>query len=599
MIINFLKRIIFFYLKDIGIKYKLLLSYFILIIVPLLVLTLLSFSRSSKIIQDNMSAMMVQSMNQLSQSMNTTFEKAVKASEIILSNHVLQDTLAKNEGDYNLYDQWKDAAIITDMFKSFQNEEDIFRIRIYMKDELAFSKEHINFFGIQDIADTELYKKYIANIQGTSWIPPQKVQYTDAGEKAVISLTRAVFNFKFFGKLQGVLCVDLLEKNIVETLESCNIANTGLVSIVDENGDIIVSSNQELLKEKYSDLHKYLKFQNAGGGLQKASINNQQVMIGSRDIKASNWRIVAVAPSEQLLSPVIKLRNYTLILMLLLAVAAYSLSYFISLSITKRVSGLNKTMKKVKQGDLTAAVLVDGKDEIGELQGNFNSMLEKVLVLMEEKYRLGQGLKSAELKALQAQINPHFLYNTLDLIRWRAIKYKAQDISVLVDTLSKFYKLSLSKGKDIVTLADELAHVEAYVQIQNQRFKNRIQLNIAVEEELAEYNVLKLILQPIVENSILHGIMEKEEQRGTIDISARKEGEALIIRVMDDGVGMEEETLNNILSCNSPDSVHGYGIGNIHQRIGLFYGNQYGLTYTSKRGEWTVVEVRIAARKNL
>jgi two-component system sensor histidine kinase YesM len=238
---------------------------------------------------------------------------------------------------------------------------------------------------------------------------------------------------------------------------------------------------------------------------------------------------------------------------------------------------------------------VSGRDEIGQLERKYNYMLMQIEELVEEKFRIGKESKNAELRALQAQINPHFLYNTLELITCMALKYKARDITDLVNLLARFYKLSLSKGKDIISIEDEIAHIAAYVKIQNLRFEDTITLEMDIDERLMEYSILKLVLQPLVENSILHGIMEREDRTGIIRITGRFEGGDIVLSVTDDGVGMSRDTLDRIFTENKRKDGHGFGVLNVDRRLRINYGELYGLSYKSVEGEGTTVEVKLPA----
>ncbi|MEG0692509.1 MAG: sensor histidine kinase, partial [Oscillospiraceae bacterium] len=240
-----------------------------------------------------------------------------------------------------------------------------------------------------------------------------------------------------------------------------------------------------------------------------------------------------------------------------------------------------------------------GGDEIGQLMNGFNQMMGEINTLIKEKYEYGQQIKGLELKALQAQINPHFLYNSLDLINCIAIQNEVPEIIVMVNSLAKFYKLSLSRGNDVISLRDEFMHSRLYIQIQNMRFENCIQTKWEIDETLLDFGVIKIILQPIIENAIIHGIFERQDKVGTLWISCIKEDKDIFIRVADNGVGMDAETIRNNFTPGPPGSVTetrgGYGIRNIQDRLRLIYGESYGLSCQSTLGKGTVVTVRIPA----
>jgi two-component system sensor histidine kinase YesM len=223
-------------------------------------------------------------------------------------------------------------------------------------------------------------------------------------------------------------------------------------------------------------------------------------------------------------------------------------------------------------------------------------MIAEVEQLIEEKYRLGKEVKNLELKALQAQINPHFLYNTLDLLNWMSVRHNAEEIRTLVTALSRFYKLSLGRGEDTVPLREELEHARTYVQIQNMRYENAIELVIDTPPDMNECRILKLVLQPLVENSIFHGIMMKKEERGAIRITGEHVGADLLLFVEDDGVGISDERLSQLLTNGAIASDrHGYGVRNIHERLQLNYGPEFGLSFESREGKGTRVRIRIPA----
>lgn len=215
---------------------------------------------------------------------------------------------------------------------------------------------------------------------------------------------------------------------------------------------------------------------------------------------------------------------------------------------------------------------------------------------MLEQYRLGKNVKTAELRALQAQINPHFLYNTLDLINWEAMDYNAPEIMEIARNLAQFYRISLNKGRQIVRVEEELNHVRAYVKIENYHFDNAIHLQIDADEGVEELACINIILQPFVENAIMYSIAKAPDRETCrIHIRAACEGQDLVFRITDNGFGMSREQIERIFEENSYDVSHGYGAKNVNFRIKLCYGEEYGVFYESEIGKGTTVTVRIPA----
>ena len=221
-------------------------------------------------------------------------------------------------------------------------------------------------------------------------------------------------------------------------------------------------------------------------------------------------------------------------------------------------------------------------------------MLGEIDVLMKQQYKNGIAIKDAELRALQAQINPHFLYNTLDLINWEAREKDAPEIGELVQMMARYYRAVLSKGKEEVSLKHELDHIGTYTGIQNIRFGDRIHLETDVPEELLSWKLPKMTLQPLVENSILHGIPPEDDSfELTILVTARRDGRYMDICVSDNGKGMDEETKEKLLRKNEADSSSHYAVFNVHERLQIRYGRDSGLHYESEEGKGTRVKIRI------
>ena len=302
--------------------------------------------------------------------------------------------------------------------------------------------------------------------------------------------------------------------------------------------------------------------------------------------------MVNILSKNSITSAITKQKSYLFLIVLLSSTVSIILAGCFIHVINNRLLKVIDGMRAVPNGKLDNYIENYSSDEIGELIDNYNYMISKMSILIENQYKLGKEVKNAELKALQAQINPHFLYNTLDMINWMSYKNMNKEISAAVKALAKFYKLSLNKGKDIVTIEDELQHSKFYVQLQNMRYNNRIHLDINISEELIHYYIPKITFQPIIENSILHGILGRGMEDGTIMISGYKENNKLTIQISDDGIGIPAEVIPLILTDNNLKTKgSGYGLKNINERIKILYGEDYGLSFTSNLGVGTTVEI--------
>jgi two-component system sensor histidine kinase YesM len=278
-------------------------------------------------------------------------------------------------------------------------------------------------------------------------------------------------------------------------------------------------------------------------------------------------------------------------------VSAWSLSRSIYTPIKK----LHDVTTTITKNDLQALVTSDNVDEITELGMSFNIMIGKIKELLDSKIKEQENLKKAELRALQAQINPHFLYNTLDTIIWMAESKKTDQVVKIVTALSNFFRISLSKGMDWITIGEEVDRIKSYLTIQKMRYRDILDFKIEVDKDVAENTILKLILQPLVENALYHGIKNKR-RGGTISVRARRKGDdEVLLEVEDDGIGLTPQKLAQLRAELEDDSGEikmesGYGIGNVNNRIRLYYGKQYGISINSEYRTGTCVTLVIPAK---
>ncbi len=291
--------------------------------------------------------------------------------------------------------------------------------------------------------------------------------------------------------------------------------------------------------------------------------------------------------------------------MMMLAAILFSVTaaWSLSRSIYTPIKKLHDVTATITKNDLQALVSGDNVDEITELGLSFNIMIGKIRDLLDSKIKEQENLKKAEMRALQAQINPHFLYNTLDTIIWMAESKKHKQVIEIVSALSKFFRISLSKGRDWISIAEEIEQTHSYLTIQKIRYRDVLDFNIDFDERVSNYTILKLILQPLVENALYHGIKNKR-QGGTIYVRAKMKNEnEILLEVEDDGIGFTEEKLAQVQAELADDSgdirmESGFGIGNVNKRIRLYYGKQYGLSVRSEYNTGTCVTLVIPTKKD-
>ena len=381
---------------------------------------------------------------------------------------------------------------------------------------------------------------------------------------------------------------------------SDNLSLEGSVSYIVNERDAIVATSDPSLSGIYQLDYDTIKasFMSSNNFIER-NILDTKVYAGFYSISNTDWFMVTVLPSPPLIHESNRLMIQIALIYAVFLVLALIFANVLAHSITGRLSSVIRQMQTVRHGPPTPMDSPSAHDEIGDLIDTYNYMTRKMDELMKTQAKAAEDLRIAEFNSLQAQINPHFLYNTMDMINWMALQGQTDEISHAVQSLSRFYKLTLSRKKGISTIARELEHITIYVQLQNMRYHDSIELITDIPDELSEYQIPKLTLQPVVENSILHGILEKESKSGTIVITGWMENEDVVLLVSDDGVGIPPEILSTILSGNGNSQSGGTNIAvyNTHRRLQILYGNDYGLTYSSKPGEGTEVEIRFPAHR--
>lgn len=398
---------------------------------------------------------------------------------------------------------------------------------------------------------------------------------------------------------QAYIAVYSSTSHLTEVLKE-NLSLPGSVSyIINDRNSVVASSDDSGAGVYYLDYEVIEDSFMSSNGFIEREILDQKFYAGFYNIKQPGWFMVTVLPADSLYHQSNMLMiKYALIYLGMLIISTV-MAHFLAHSVTNRISSIINRMNQIRQG---APVPMDSPvyhDEVGDLIDTYNYMTRKIDQLMKDQLKAAEELRIAEFNSLQAQINPHFLYNTMDMINWMALQGQTSEISSAVQRLSRFYKLTLSRKKSISTIGEEEEHVSIYLQIQNMRYHDSISFISDIPDELIEYQLPKLTLQPVIENSVLHGILEKDTKSGTIVLTGWMEGEDIVLLISDDGVGIPTDKLGSVLSGTGTSTSGGSNIAvyNTHRRLQILYGENYGLFYTSQKGQGTEVQIRLPARK--
>lgn len=390
------------------------------------------------------------------------------------------------------------------------------------------------------------------------------------------------------GKALGYLVLDV-DKTIIRNKMEAISNDRKNIMIIDNAGEIVYKSMEDL-----TDGSKLMSYKGAGTVLYKQLTGTE--LLSYYTSPFTGWTIMEMVPLVTLLQDTITMRNYTILISsVCLLLAALSI-IAVAFRITNPISELRNLMRKVVQGDLEVSIPIRSRDEIGQLSQSFNIMVSK---LSDLGYRLFESEireKNSQISALQSQINPHFLYNTLGSISMYAEIQGNKEVVKMTNNLSKLLRYSINSHKSQVPLNLELEHVKGYMTIQQIRFEHKINFEVHVEPELLSYSVIRFILQPIVENSIVHGI-DKGNGYGTIVLTGKKQEDHMLITIQDDGAGMSAVRLQNLLDKQfkppHTEGTGGHGLMNVHRRIVLRYGHQYGIKIESTLGQGTQISLTL------
>ena len=516
---------------------------------------------------------------------------------MVEDNGVIQNTLsADGFGEERPYmEQWLEYYELNKEFNSYEISNSVYRFCLYVPDEVMYAGNQYYFDGVSRLKERSDYVdlRYALN-RGEDYVAISRerdgVDQQDTSQ--MVTLYHRIASKKEKEEELGICSISVSAKYFQDIMKNANITSEGLVYLMSENGRMITSSNSSILQK----MQKKGILLNYGAELfmEKRKEGQKEYYITRQNVDGASWQMILIIPENEYedqyrflwLSAALMLGSMIAVIVLM--------SYLLSGYYVGRLKKLNVEMTGLESGNLNANLpITTEEDEIEEIYHNFNGMVQEVQRLMQEHYQLGKEVKMAEVRALQAQINPHFLYNTLALINWISMDYGAEEIGTLTWNLARFYRLSLNHGKSLISIGEEVEHVEVYVNIENYHFDNAISLEVDVPEELKSYACLNIILQPFVENAIVHGIAEKPDiESCEIRICARREEQDIVFSVQDDGPGVDVKEMQKETQQDIRTAQHGYGVRNINFRLKLCFGEKYGVTYLeSEKG--THVEIKI------
>lgn len=559
--------------NGIKLRYKLAIFYSLFCFLPVMLLFWLSFLQMRSIIDDKGKMNLQSYLQQSVSSMDRTLDGYNSLSDYIAFDRTLAEVFSMEYGTpYEQYEQLTqkvDPILRTASYFHGGMQQ----ITIYTDNGMV--KHDTTVAPVSEIEETDWYQKTLEH-PGLNW-------FANYQEETLFSARKLAFS----GAREGVniLYMDVDYQKLFTPYAETLISECGLY-ITDQDGKLVFEESRFSGKNQNYDL-TYSEF------LEQRDRGSTDYIILCEQSNTTGWTVWLYQPvglAGEAMRPIGVMAGVTILICIFAAVLAY---FIISGMVSSRIERLTHFMQEVQEGSMDMQMESDDRDEIGMLYRGFGSMMKRIRTLINEVYLSKITQKEAELKALQAQINPHFLYNTLSLINWKALAAGEEDISRMTLALSTFYRTALNRGRNVLQVETELSNTRAYLEIQSMLHDGDFDYEIEAQTEILQCESLNLILQPLVENAIHHGIEEKTDGRGKITVRGWKEDNCVWFMVEDNGVGMEQEVADKILTMESK----GYGVRNVDERIRLCYGEKYAMKVESVVGKGTKMTIHFPARR--
>lgn len=561
------------WVNGIKLRYKLAIIYSLFCFLPVMLLFWLSFLQMRSIIGDKEKMNLQSYLQQSVSSMDRTLDGYNSLSDYIAFDRTLAEVFSMEYG--TPYEQYEQLTQKVDpiLRSSSYFHGGMQRITIYTDNGMV--KHDTTVAPVSEIEETDWYQKTLEH-PGINW-------FVNYQEKTLFSARKLAFS----GAREGVniLYMDVDYQKLFTPYAETLISECGLY-ITDQEGKLVFEESRFSGKNQNYDL-TYSEF------LEQRDRGSTDYTILCEQSNTTGWTVWLYQPvglAGEAMRPIVVMAGVTILICIFAAVLAY---FITSGMVSGRIERLTRLMQEVQEGSMDMQVGSDERDEIGMLYRGFGSMMKRIRTLINEVYLGKITQKEAELKALQAQINPHFLYNTLSLINWKALAAGEEDISRMTLAMSTFYRTALNRGRNVLQVEAELSNTRAYLEIQSMLHDGDFDYEIEVQPEILQCESLNLILQPLVENAIHHGIEEKTDGRGKISVRGWKEENCVWFMVEDNGVGMEQEVADKILTMESK----GYGVRNVDERIRLCYGEKYAMKVESVVGKGTKMTIHFPAKQ--
>lgn len=573
---------------NLSIKNKILIFFIAIIIFISTILGLYSYMISSKSLKDEVTSINVKDIKQISSSINFLQQDVIDLSTFICLNPLVQ-SFTKSTDTSTEYQNFTKYGL-EPLNILLASKDYISFMSIYGNEGSKYylSKDGSNgAYSYEKIKESSIYSK-VKELKGAPlWInlSDENNVFIADNKNPKIAMVRSIIDTNTLEE-SGLMLI-CINTSFIQNLYSTgfNTKDSGIF-LLDDNNKVITQSDTEDILNDGENIKIITPYVNDIDNHNTIWIKGKKYLTTFSKISKSDWTIVSMTKESTLFHNLKSIMVMTLGVIISCFLISFLISIFLSSKVTQPINQLLSSMKKVKEGNFREKVNFKYTDELGMLVYEYNDMVDNIKTLIDKVYKLQLKEKEAELKALQAQINPHFLYNTLDMIFWKAEKSNQQEISDMIYALSHLFRITLSKGNEFIPVKSEKDFIEYYLLLQSKRYRDKLIYDIDINDEISTYFIPKLIIQPFVENSIIHGT-ETDNDLSIIKITGYLSGNYLNFTIEDNGKGIDEKTINTLINSsinqekNNTNFQKGYAIGNVNQRLSLYYNDDYKLNIVS------------------
>ena len=519
------------------------------------------------------------------QTMDNIQDRIGRIGSLVTVSDLVGDAL-RSDGSDDLVQELQKFDALSDYTYQLELSSDDISILYYIPEKFLISQSgNACYRPLNDLTKWNVDAGNLEKTAGASWrIVHEKNRYGQ--KKRYLANFRPLWNTEQYSELLGIVAVMIPVDAVRNSMNGMMDQQT--LYLLDENDTILLSGGSKKISEE--------RLPKLDGTSADTHMENGAWLVRNKKLEEGGIALVSIVPRYILMQKSGKIIREMFIFYVVVCGISFVLLQFGARPFLERIRKLDTSMEAVDQGILEPISVPECRDELGRLTQRYNKMVEQIQHLLEEQYVLGKEKSEAQLYALQAQISPHFLYNTLDMMNWMAVKGETDNIRSVLSAMSRFYRMVLSRGAYIITIGEEIRMCQAYMEIQVMRKKKKLQFLLEVDEAVFPYLIPKITLQPLLENAVSHGIDEKDGGRGMVRLSGRLEGDEIILQVQDDGVGMDPKRLDEM---SSDDGKTHYGLSNVKTRLMIFYEKNAEVTCISAPGIGTTITLKFPKKEDM